>query len=349
MEPLGGGWDLAVIDNSVRPPARIGALVALVVTAVAVILFWSADGGGQSASAVTTASVNLDAVSDGANTATSVGTIDSCRALASGETAVLDLVIQDVSGLAGFEVDLVYDPAVVRVVTLTANIEVDYEFLLAPVSTSVIELGDALPDDGSGTFKLGAAQFPSSPVSGSGVLARFKIEAVGSGLTDIALTGVKLSDGTGTPIPPSDTSNVYQGPISGATITVDGSCGDIDGDGVPDESDNCPRVATPWLVPAGDTDCDGWTDSIEAQIGTDGSDRCADTAAPNDEPLPNVWPVDFNDDQIVTGSDILKFGAVFGSSAPGPPYDVRYDFNVDGWITGADILKFGRYFGESCT
>jgi len=152
-----------MIDYSVRPPARVGALVALAVTAVAVILFWSTAESGQSVSAGISASVSLDAVSEGANTATSVGTIDSCRALASGETAVLDLVIEDVSGLAGFEVDLVYDPAIIRVVTLTADIEVDYEFLLAPTSTSLIELGDALPDDGSGTFKLGAAQFPSSP------------------------------------------------------------------------------------------------------------------------------------------------------------------------------------------
>ena len=46
----------------------------------------------------------------------------------------------------------------------------------------------------------------------------------------------------------------------------------------------------------------------------------------------------------------MKFGSVFGSSqAGGPPFDVRFDFNDDGLITGSDILKFGCYFGETCT
>ena len=68
------------------------------------------------------------------------------------------------------------------------------------------------------------------------------------------------------------------------------------------------------------------------------------------EPPPDAWPVDFNDDGLVTGSDVLKFGSVFGSSrAGGPPFDVRFDFNDDGLITGSDILKFGCYFGETCT
>ena len=63
----------------------------------------------------------------------------------------------------------------------------------------------------------------------------------------------------------------------------------------------------------------------------------------------------FNDDQLVTTSDILKLGSVFGSSQAGVlsllglPYDVRYDLSGDGLITGSDVLRFGQYFGKSCT
>ena len=343
-----------MIDYSVRPPARVGALVALVVTAVAIILFWSAADGGQSASAGINASVSLDAVSDGANTATSVGTIDSCRSLASGETAVLDLVIENVSGLAGFELDLVYDPAILRVVTLTLTIEVDYNFLLAPTSTSVIELGDALPDDGSGTFKLAAAQFPSSPVSGSGVLARFRIEGVGSGSTDIALTTVKLSDGTGTPIPPSDASNVYQGPVNGGSIAVAGLCGDFDGDGVPDESDNCPswpnpaQNLPPWTVPANDPDCDSFTTTIENFVGTDPNDPCANTVGANDE-ADDRWPADTNDNQTINVFDVVPYIAALNSVAPNPPYFARLDLNMNAAINVFDIVPFIQLLNKLCS
>ena len=309
-----------MINYSVRPPARVGALVALAVTVVAVILFWSAGGGGQSASAVINASVSLDAVSDGANTATSVGTIDSCRALAVGETAVLDLVIEDVSGLAGFEVDFLYDPAIVRVVTLTSTIEVDYNFLLASTLTSVIELGDALPDAGSGTFKLAAAQFPSSPVSGSGVLVRFKIEVVGSGSTDIALTNVKLSDGTGTPIPPSDTSNVYQGPINGATIAS-------------------------WPTPPGDDDCDGWSTVDEGTIGTNSDDACGFTAG--GDPASGSWPPDLAESDSINIVDVLSLKPVFFTEVP--PTSARYDIAPSGQINIVDVLRLKPFFGLTCS
>ena len=76
------------------------------------------------------------------------------------------------------------------------------------------------------------------------------------------------------------------------------------------------------------------------------------TAGPDNDPSPDSWPVDFNDDQVVTGSDILKLGSVFGSNelaTPPPPYNARMDFNDDGLITGSDVLKFGRYFGKRCT
>lgn len=85
-------------------------------------------------------------------------------------------------------------------------------------------------------------------------------------------------------------------------------------------------------------------------MGTVPGDACATTAIANDEAGPDPWPMDFNDDQHITGPDVLKYAKpVFGSMPPRPPYDIRYDLNANGRITGPDILKFGPFFGKSCT
>jgi hypothetical protein len=107
--------------------------------------------------------------------------------------------------------------------------------------------------------------------------------------------------------------------------------------------------AAPWVVPTGDTDCDGFTDVREVFSGTNALITCPATPQANDENPPDVWPADFNDDQLVTGSDVLKFSVGYGSSAPGPPYTVRVDLSGDGLITGADILKLSPYYGKKCT
>jgi hypothetical protein len=132
-----------------------------------------------------------------------------------------------------------------------------------------------------------------------------------------------------------------------------------DGDEYGDACDGCPTVVQHWVVPAGDTDCDGYPDSVpgapvssragESVIGTLVATRCSATSAINDEQSPDAWPVDFNDNQLVNGADILSFNPKFGSSAAvGPPYDVRWDLNASGIINGADILQFNPFFGKRC-
>lgn len=61
------------------------------------------------------------------------------------------------------------------------------------------------------------------------------------------------------------------------------------------------------------------------------------------------WPADFNDDQLVTGSHILKMAPHFGSNSSQPEYGVRYDLNANGVITGGDVLKFSPFFAKSCS
>jgi lysophospholipase L1-like esterase len=113
-----------------------------------------------------------------------------------------------------------------------------------------------------------------------------------------------------------------------------------------------------WSWPSGDSDCDGFPDSVsigppnalasEAFMGTDPNRECAADKIRNNEPGPAAWPVDFDDNQLANGQDLLMFAPVFGSIGPNPPYNPRFDLNGDGRINGQDLLKFAPFFGKRC-
>lgn len=313
----------------------------------------------QRTSAVTGPVVSVDTIPDASNTATTVGTIEPCQTTTGGSSFNIDIAIQDVTGISGFQADLLYDPAIVHVTG------VDYRFLLASTLAAVVDVGDLVPDT-DGTFFVGAVQFPLVPAVGSGVLVRVTLQAVGVGGSALDLANVKLADGSGNPIQPSDSStHFYLGPINAGSVSVGSVCGpDSDGDGLPDSVDNCPSWANPsqvlpnWAVPSGDSDCDGFPDTIpvaspnalssEASMGTDPARHCAADNTRNNEASPDAWPVDFDDNQAANGSDLLMFAPVFGAISPNPLYSTRFDLNSDGRINGSDILKFAPFFGKHC-
>ena len=164
--------------------------------------------------------VSVDAISDASNTATTVGPIDTCISTTAGATFDADVVIQGVTNIAGFQANLLYNPSVLKVTS------VNYNFLLATTGASVLDLGNSAPDT-DGDFLLAAAMFSFISVTGAngdGVLAQVSFQAVGSGSSALDLTSVKLSDANGIPIPPTDASNFYAGPVNDGSVAVDSSC-----------------------------------------------------------------------------------------------------------------------------
>jgi hypothetical protein len=140
---------------------------------------------------------------------------------------------------------------------------------------------------------------------------------------------------------------------------------DGDTDTVGDACDNCPswanpsQAALPWTVPADDADCDGFRDTTsaansaqETAIGTDPIRHCASTGAQDDEPTPDAWPVDFNDNRLVNGQDVSKFGPAYNKTVANGPYGglpgARYDFTGNGIINGQDIAKFASFYNKNC-
>ena len=136
---------------------------------------------------------------------------------------------------------------------------------------------------------------------------------------------------------------------------------DADGDTIPDANDNCPAWANltqalpNWAVPAGDSDCDGFPDSVkvgthagEAFIGTDSTRQCAATRTRNDEPAPDAWPMDYDDNQLVNLQDIGLLSPHEGTRPGDLNYAVRFDLNGDSLINLQDIGQFNPFFGKFC-
>src|SRR5262249_36567743 len=126
---------------------------------------------------------------------------------------------------------------------------------------------------------------------------------VACGVSSIALTNMEMTDdqqpsNSITPITPNN------GSITSQVVDV-----------------NLPFGTQDWTVPSDDSDCDAFPDSVsitnlssESHMGTNPNGRCAADTTRNNEPAPDRWPADFDDNQLANGTDLLSFAAVFGKS-----------------------------------
>ncbi|MEX0682626.1 MAG: S8 family serine peptidase [Dehalococcoidia bacterium] len=112
-----------------------------------------------------------------------------------------------------------------------------------------------------------------------------------------------------------------------------------------DLCDTCPTVATEWLAPPGDIDCDGFPTTDEATITTDPNDSCGFT--PGGDPSSDTWPVDFVESNNINILDVTALKPVFGQSVP--PASARYDIIPDAVVNILDVLILKPFFGKSCT
>ncbi|MCH8345552.1 MAG: hypothetical protein IIC87_01330 [Chloroflexi bacterium] len=275
------------------------------------------------------------------NTATSLGSQETCSAIAVvGDTLEIDVVVTGIppydpitnsGGVAGFQFDVLYDPAVVNVIGW------DADMMLAangdPIWFSVTDPASASEPDADGDFFVAQADLSVNLESGDGVLIRITLQAVGVGTSILDLTEI-LAPGDGVPLIGGAGGSTYT-PIAvhDAEITVGGSC-------------------TSGVL---DNDVDGFSDGMELFMGTLPLQSCPETAAPHDEAL-DAWPPDFDDNQSVEINDLLgagvSFKGSFGSSEGDAAYSARFDMNASGEIDITDLLgagaSFKSTFGQSC-
>jgi hypothetical protein len=259
---------------------------------------WILVGGQEGTQASPGVTMGIDDDPSG-NTATSLGTIDASRTVACGETFEMDLFIQDVGGLLAWSVSLGYDPSVLRITGQDVQM-----FQAANAGSDVRDrsLGDpALAGGwGGGYYDVAAAEVaePRENVadSGSGVLARLTVAAVGVGNSPISLWDPRLWHWNG--------SSIGVGSTSGAEVTVVGPCQDVDADGIDDGVDNCPADANFEQINTDAKDQDN--DGREGEDPIDGVDNDGDTLVDEDPPgdaQGDVCDDDDDNDTIADGND----------------------------------------------
>jgi hypothetical protein len=246
----------------------------------------------QASPAVT---LGVDADPSG-NSATSLGSIETSRTVTCGETFEMDLFIQDVTDLLVWSVRLEYDPSVLRIEE--QNVQM---FLNSNAGSDVRD--DSSGDPGlaygwGGSYEVAAADVaePAAPDSGSGVLARLTLAAIGTGVSPVSPQPETLSL-WGAPFP--NTISVES--TSDATVTVVGPCEDADDDLIDDRVDNCPLVPNFEQVNTDAEDTDG--DGREGEDAIDGVDNDGDTLVDEDPPGDAAGDACDNDDDNDTIAD----------------------------------------------
>ena len=208
-------WQKATVAGALVTMALLTAIIA---------------SNGES-TAQTPTVVGVDAEPTG-NTATSLGPIESCVSVATGDTFEVDVFVMDVVDLLAWETTFVYDDAIVSIVDHDLQM-----FQAANPGSNVIDISENLPDT-DGQYRLSGADIgePPSPDSGSGVLASLTLKAIGPGVSPAKLAPVDV-DGDGTadlatfltdvrndPISDSDGDGVFDGQLFDAEIAVDTAC-----------------------------------------------------------------------------------------------------------------------------
>ncbi len=203
--------------------------------------------------------IGVDADPTG-NTATSLGAIDSCLSVNTDDTFQVDVFVADVVDLLAWETYFSYDMTVIKVADRDVMM-----FQAANPGSEVFDVSEGLPDI-DGRYRIAAADIaePPAPDSGSGVLARLTLEAVGSGVSPASLSpidvtgdgtmdlGPVLRDSEGRLMGDVDGDSFFDGPIANAQIAVDTACPA----GTPVASPTPPPVSpvqTPSASPTGET------------------------------------------------------------------------------------------------
>jgi hypothetical protein len=186
--------------------------------------------GGES-TAQTQTSIGIDADPAG-NTATSLGSIDSCVSVSNGETFDVDVFVTDVVDLLAWEVYFVYDRDIISIVDHDVKM-----FQAANENSNIFDLSEVLPDLDA-RYGLAAADLaePPAPDSGSGVLTRLTLKAVAPGVSPASLKPIDINDDGridlgpflndihGEGIDDLDDDGFFDGQILDAQIAVDTPC-----------------------------------------------------------------------------------------------------------------------------
>lgn len=184
------------------------AMVALAIAGLAVVLPGAAHTPTTALAADTTLGVDVDT---NGNDGSTLGTIESCKRVNVGASFDVDLYIADVSGMRGWEYYLAFDTSKIHI---TAQ-----DFMMV----KGFDASDPVPDSHSPHF-LGVGA--TSPVSGSGVLARltFNADAAGVSNIEIAHNPVWPKVSGNDPIGDTTGDGYFDGPLVAGSVAIGQDC-----------------------------------------------------------------------------------------------------------------------------
>ena len=190
--------------------------------------------------------VGIDADPDG-NTATSLGAIDACISVESGQIFDIDVFVANVNDLAGWQTTVIYDSSLLRIV------DGDVRFFVAhDPESNLLDLSEPLPNQ-MGSYTMVVADFAPIPgESGDGVLGRLTMEAVGAGISDLRVSGTVLVDSQTGSIEDFDGDSLYDGATAGAKVSIDAPCPEITPVASPEPSPTItePTATVPAVTPS---------------------------------------------------------------------------------------------------
>jgi hypothetical protein len=204
--------------------ALAGVMLALTASAGGVLT-----GDHSAAQGGVTIGVDVDPT---ANKPASLGPIDSCLSVSTGDAFQVDVFVADVTDLLAWEVYLSYDMSVINIVSRDGMM-----FQAANEGSRVFDVSEGLPDI-DGRYGIAAVDLaePPAPDSGSGVLARLTLKAVGLGVSPLSLSPIDINEDGSMDLGPFLTNieaesiadlngdGFFDGPISNAQIAVDTVC-----------------------------------------------------------------------------------------------------------------------------
>ena len=150
---------------------------------------------------------------------TGIGYTFSQTPIHTGDTFTLDIRAENISDLAGWQFDIVFDPTLLEAINVSEG-----NFLKTDGGTTFFQSGSI--DNAAGKITgLSAARLSAQGVSGTGVLLQVRFKAKSGGETELALQNFQLGSVTG--------DNIPAGPHE-IRITVEGqlATGDVNRDGV---------------------------------------------------------------------------------------------------------------------
>lgn len=192
------------------------------IAGIAAALVTSLGEAGRT-SAETSSMIGFDVRPD-SNEPASLGRLETCASADMGETFSVDVFVNNVSELTKWELRVGYDARVLQLQ------EANYNFFLGstpPGGNIFPTLFDAESD---GRYFLAAAEVQGAPDSGSGVLARLTLKAVGEGESNLSIVhspsvlGPQLAGVSGAPVGDSSGDGIWDGSYLDGEIIVGDNC-----------------------------------------------------------------------------------------------------------------------------